>query len=143
MTARELSQIYWVNKEIAMWQQELDRLENNSKVKGAELTGVVQQSDVEGSKVENQTVRQEMIREEILELKKKAEHEQSRLRKYIKEIDDSLVRQIIEYKYVQCLTWEETASKIGGENSGESLRKALQRYMKRTETACTGRGYRQ
>ena len=131
MTKDELSQIYWLNKEIIMWQQELDRLESQSKTKGAEFADVPQHGGRTGSKVESQAVRPEIIREEILGLKQKAEQELSKLRQYINGIDDSLVRQIIEYKYAQRLTWEETAARIGGVNSGESLRKTLQRFLRK------------
>ena len=131
MTTQELSQIYWLNKEIIMWQKELDRLENQSKVKGAEITDVPQHGSRARSKVESQVLHLEMLREEILTLKQTAEQELSILRQYIKEIDDSLVRQIIEYKYAQRLTWEETAARIGGANSKESLRKTLQRFLKK------------
>lgn len=131
MTTQELSQIYWLSKEIIMWQQELDRLESQSKAKGPEITDAPQHGSRTGSKVENQAVRPEIIREEILALKQKAEKELSRLRQYINGIDDSLIRQIIEYKYAEHLSWEDTAAKIGGANSKESLRKTLQRFLKR------------
>lgn len=131
MTTQELSQIYWLNKEIIMWQQELDRLENQSKAKGPEITDMPQHGSRVKSKVEKQALHPEMIREEILVLKEKAEQELSNLRQYINGIDDSLVRQIIEYKYAQRLTWEDTAARIGGVNSGESLRKTLQRFLRK------------
>lgn len=135
MTTQKLSQVYWLNKEIAMWQKELERLENQSMAKAPELSDVPQNGSREGSRVESQAVRPEIIREEILALKKKAEQELSRLLQYINGIDDSLVRQIIEYKYAQRLTWEETAARIGGANTKESLRKILQRYLKNNEYA--------
>ena len=135
MTTQELSQIYWLNKEIIMWQQELERLENQSKAKGVELVDAPQYVSRAGSKVESQAVRPEIIREEIMMLKQKAEQELSQIRQYINVIDDSLVRQIIEYKYAQHLTWEETAAKIGGTNTKESLRKILQRYIKNKQCA--------
>lgn len=135
MTTQKLSQIYWLNKEIIMWKQELERLENQSMAKAPELSDVPQNGSRTRSKVENQALHPEMLKEEILALKEKAEQELSNLRQYIKEIDDSLVRQIIEYKYAQRLTWEETAARIGGANTKESLRKILQRYLKNNECA--------
>ena len=38
VTKEELKQIYYINKEIKMWQKELDRLECKSLVKGQEIT---------------------------------------------------------------------------------------------------------
>ena len=94
LAAQELSQIYWLNKEIAMWQKELERLENQSMAKAPELSAVVQHGSRARSKVENLALNPEMLMEEILALKEKSEQELSNIRQYIKEIDDSLVRQI-------------------------------------------------
>lgn len=131
LTVQELSKIYWLNKEIDMWQKELERLENQSMAKTLDLSELPQHGNRAKSKVENQVLHPEMLREEILALKERAEQELSTLRRYIKEIDDSLVRQIIEYKYAQRLSWEDTAAKIGGANTKESLRKILQRFLKK------------
>lgn len=40
MTKEELSQIYYLNKEIKIWQKELERLECQSLLKGHQLTGM-------------------------------------------------------------------------------------------------------
>ena len=40
LTKEELKQIYYINKEIKMWQRELDAIECKSLIKGQVLTGM-------------------------------------------------------------------------------------------------------
>ena len=51
--------------------------------------------------------------------------------RYIADIDDSLVRQIVKYRYEELFSWEEVAAKIGGGNKVGSLQKSLYRYLKK------------
>lgn len=50
--------------------------------------------------------------------------------KFIDSIDDSLIRQIITLRYIDGLTWNEVAARIGGNNTAESVRKAAERFLK-------------
>lgn len=51
------------------------------------------------------------------------------IEKYIQNIDDSYVRLIIKYKYIDCNSWERTAVLIGGGNTKSSVRMAVKRYL--------------
>ena len=131
MTKEELSQIHWLRKEIAMWQQKLDRLENQSLIKGQQITGMPSGGRKTTSKVEDHVVKQEEIREYIRELRDRAVREEVRILEYIKGIEDVFIRQIIQYRFVELKSWKEVAASMGGENTSESVRKALQRFMKK------------
>lgn len=50
--------------------------------------------------------------------------------KYIDGIEDSITRQAIMLKYVNGLSWTQTAAHIGGGNTAEGLRKRVQRFFK-------------
>lgn len=131
MTKKELSQLYWLNKEIAMWQQKLERMEEKSTIKGKQITGIPSGGSRETSKVEEQVIRREEIKKKIAEQQNKAEKEQARLLEYITGIEDSLLRQIIQYRFVELKSWKEVAWRIGGDNTAESVRKTVQRFLKR------------
>ena len=66
---------------------------------------------------------------------KKCFFELNRLTEYIQEVNDPLVRQIMTYRYIHGFNWEKTAINVGGQNSPESLRKQLYRYLKK-EKSC-------
>ena len=55
----------------------------------------------------------------------------NRIMRYVAEIDDSLMRQIITYRHIDLMTWRDIAQKIGGGNSEDSLRMAYKRYLER------------
>lgn len=48
----------------------------------------------------------------------------------IQSIDDSLIRQIIRYKYIDGLKFWQVAQKIGGGNTEASVKMALNRFFK-------------
>lgn len=49
---------------------------------------------------------------------------------FINSIPDPLVRLITSLRYVNGLEWEQVALHIGGGNTGESVRKTCERYLK-------------
>ena len=58
-------------------------------------------------------------------------YERSRLERYISSIDDSLLRQIFTYRFVNGLPWRQVAACIGGGNTEDGCRKAVKRYLER------------
>lgn len=55
------------------------------------------------------------------------------IEKFIQNIDDSYVRLIIKYKYIDCHSWARVAVLIGGGNTKDSVRMAVKRYLSSTE----------
>lgn len=51
--------------------------------------------------------------------------------KYIDGVEDSLVRQALQLRYIEGKTWDEVAKHIGGGNSSDSVRKAVSRYLRK------------
>lgn len=48
---------------------------------------------------------------------------------YIQSIDDSRIRRIIRYRFIDNLTWVQVAIKMGGKTTEESARKEFERYF--------------
>ena len=130
MTKEELSQIYWLRKEIAMWQQKLDRLEHQSLIKGQQITGMPSGGSRTVSKIEDHAVKTEELRERIRELKGRAVREEAKILEYIKGVEDVFVRQIIQYRFIENLSWNTVAKKIGG-TTPDAVRMALDRHLKK------------
>lgn len=49
---------------------------------------------------------------------------------WLQGIADSRTRLIFTYRFVDCLTWNEVADKIGGNNTDDSVKKICYRYLK-------------
>ena len=129
MTLKELSQLYYLNREIEMDQRRLRELESKALPGAQVVTGVSHGSgtaDIVGR-----------YAAEIADLRSiiEAKHQQClcerrRLERYIADIDDSFLRQIFTYRFVSGLPWGQVAACIGGGNTADSVRVACYRYIK-------------
>lgn len=128
MTKEELKQIYYLNKEIKMWQRELDRLQCKSLVKGQEITGMPHVPGI-SDKVGDIATEIKYIEDIIKGLLARIQIERRRIMEYIDNIDDSLLRQIIFLRNVSCMSWNQIAKEIGN-NTEDSVRKMYDRFIK-------------
>lgn len=55
--------------------------------------------------------------------------EYAKLNEFVNEIDDPLVQQIILYRYADGLRWCQIAERIGGDNTADSVRRIVERYL--------------
>lgn len=128
MTKAELEQIYYLNRELKMWETELERVRCKS------LVGSPLPSNSHGSGVSNKVADRA---ERIIELENRIiakRDEIQRLRdeavEYIYSISDSLTRQIIYYRCVSLMSWRRVAYEVGGNNTEESVRQIYSRFMR-------------
>ena len=112
MTKEELKQIYYLNKEIKMWQRELDRLQCKSLIGGQSLDGMPKGSGM-SDKVADLAIEKEEIREIINGKLAEIQVQRKRIMNYINGIEDSLLRQIMFLRNVSCMTWRQIANELG------------------------------
>lgn len=98
--------------------QEVERMRNN---------GIITHMD---NYIEKQVLKAEYI-DRLNELEYNLVKKTVEIENYISEIPDSFIRQIIRYKYVDGLSWERTARKMGGYNTRDSIRMLVKRYFKK------------
>lgn len=112
MTKHELAQIYWLNKEIKMWTDELRSVEEQSHAKGQVMTGMPGSKRISDKVGDHATLLADIRR--IIE-GKLAEVQLQRLviMKYIDSIDDSVIRQIVSRRCISCQRWGEIADELG------------------------------
>ncbi|MCH5192155.1 MAG: hypothetical protein J1F23_08340 [Oscillospiraceae bacterium] len=130
MTIKELSQLYYLDREIEMDKERLKKLRTlASSPSGPSLTGMPR-----GGSYEN---RIERYMAEIVDLEAiisakvtQCLHERSRIERYIADIPDSLTRQIFTLRFVNGLNCAQTALSIGGGNTEVSVRQRVYRYLK-------------
>ena len=85
------------------------------------ITGV----DYESYRRKTKRLRRELQRraEELIDLV-------AEINRYVENIDDSLIRQIIILRHVNGLTWEQVAASIGGNNTADSVRMMHDRFLR-------------
>lgn len=128
MTLKELSQLYYLNREIEMDKRRLQELEVKAVSSTASLSGMPH-----GTGVSDRVGR---YAADIVDLKGIIEaklqqciYERNRLERYIATIDDSLTRQIFTYRFINGLPWEQVAACIGGDNNAGSVRMICYRHL--------------
>lgn len=129
MTLKELSQLYYLKREIAHNYNRLKELESKlSSPSSSSLSGMPR-SRIYGNKIEDAVA-------DIIELKaildaqqKQCLYECNRIEQYIANIKDSFTRQIFTFRFVNGLSWRQVAVSTGGGNTEDSVKKICYRYI--------------
>lgn len=127
LTKDELKQIYYINKEIQMWQRELEKIRSQGLVKSPTISDMPkggQKFDI--SDYVSAIADYEAV---IRGLLAKVQIQRKKILEYIEGVDDSLMKQIIFYRCVSCMTWQEVANAVGGNNTENSVKKAYSRFL--------------
>lgn len=128
VTSKELSQLYYLNQEINMDKKRLQELEFMAVSISSNLSGMPRSPGV-SDKVGRYAAEIADLKGIIEARHQQCLYERSRLERYIADIDDSLLRQIFTYRFVNGLGWKQVAACIGGGNTVDGCRKAVRRYL--------------
>jgi hypothetical protein len=130
MTKKELSQLYWLKREIADQQRRIEELEGKATSGTAYITGMPRSPNIMDRLAD--------FASEIADLKmlielnlKKCVHEYNRLRRYINGIEDGYTRQIFTLRFIDDLSWLQVALRVGGNNTSDSVRMVVDRHLSR------------
>jgi len=131
MTKNELSQLYWLGREIKEQQRRLIELETLATSCTSRITGMPH-----GRGVSNRLA--EYVAE-IADLRglidlnlKKCFYELNRLTRYISDIEDSQIRQILSLRYINGLSWQRIAFLIG-EHDEQYPRRKHNAFLKKVK----------
>lgn len=132
MTLKELSQLYYLNREIERDKQRLEALRSKStSLSGQSLTGMPSGTSIDGSSIDRY-IAEIVDLEAIISAKiTQCLHERNRLERYIADIPDSLTRQIFTLRFINGLSWVQVAWHLGGYNTADSVRMTCNRYIER------------
>ena len=127
LTREELEQIYYLSRELKMWEDELSRIRARSLVQSpsgnsSHGSGVSDKVAQRGERVVELENRIQAKRDEIQVLRDRAVQ-------YIQSIPDSLTRMIVYYRCVSLFGWRRVAYEVGGNNTEESVRKIYTRFF--------------
>ena len=129
MTKKELSQLYYLKKEIKEQQKRLSELEALATSCTAKITGIPNGNGI-SDKIANYAT-------EIADLKslldlnlKKCFYELNRLDRFISNVNDSEMRIILTLRYSQGLSWQQIAQNMGVLGDGSTERKKHNRFLK-------------
>lgn len=131
MTIDELMQVYYLNKEITAWKEELERIRSTwagtSMCTGTGIRGKGRHSDKVAQTAVSIAQTEQKIRKKLIEL----ESMRSKVTNYILGIDDCQTRLIFKLRCLDLLNWNDVADEVGGMNSEDSVKKRFYRYLKK------------
>lgn len=130
MTKKELKQLYFLRREIHNLESRKEVLESlaESTTKAPSPTAGVQGSGP-SDPVGQYSVELAAIKAQIDAMQIRCLIEERKINAFIEGIDDSFIRQLIIGRHVKLLSWEDVADSIGAGTSGESCRKACERFL--------------
>ena len=128
MTLKELSQLYYLNREIEQDELRLQELQARATQVTQQTSGMPRGGG-DQQKIERYVADIIDLKAIIAAKQQQCIHEQSRLERYIADIPDSLTRQIFQLRFISGLNWVQVAFSVGGGNTEEGVRKRVYRYM--------------
>ena len=132
MTLKELSQLYYLNREIERDQERLEELRAKASAPGASNYDGMPKSPSFENRLERY-IAEIVDLEAIIQAKiTQCLHERNRLERYIAEIPDSLTRQIFQLRFINGLPWVQIAFSVGGNNTEASVKMTCYRYIKKS-----------
>ena len=124
-----------INIRIQKLQAKLKAINEMGNIKDAVKGGAsgLQTFHVEGFPVAEEDETKYLLQKNIRileERKAKAAELVVEVESYINTIDDSRMRRMITYRYIDYMSWLEVAGKMGKEYTEESCRKQIERFLK-------------
>ena len=132
MTKKELSQYYWLEKEIKDDEERLRILREQATAPQAQhLTGMPYSSDGDKDKIGKATAEIVDLQAIIAAKQIQCIHEKQRIERFITEIPDSKIRMIFMLRCIDMKSWQEVADVMGGRMTGDNARQIYSQYLKK------------
>jgi hypothetical protein len=131
MTKQELSQLYYLNREIEQLKNRIVELECVATSTSSRITGMPHASGI-SDKVGKYAAEIADLKE-LLDLNlKKCFYELNRLNRYIESIENSEMRMILSLRYINGLSWQQVAFSIG-EHDEQYPRRKHNKFLKQSK----------
>ena len=132
MTKRELMQLYYLEKEIRALENRIEELEREIENCTRILTDMPKNRNRNNKIAE---IAAEIVDvKRLLDLKKQERiYMRNRILRYIQAIDNCEVRLIIEYRFIDRLSWQQVANRMGGYATAASVRMIANRFLRENQ----------
>ena len=129
MTLKELSQVYYLDRIIEHDRDEIRRLEEKLNGGSPSLTGMPHASGVHdkiGENVPELVDRKRILEKRMIRFTAAKQH----VMDWIDAIEDPQVHILMTLRFLDLMTWQGVADAVGGNNTEDSVKKIVYRYLK-------------
>lgn len=131
MTRKDLEKVYFLKRELKMWEKRLEELyadisQDTVSPDGMPYSKTNKVSSPTESKAIQIADHIDLIRGKQAEIRMAIREVEA----FIVGIEDPLIRQIVELRCAFCMTWEEVADRVGNKNTAENVRQMYHRFLK-------------
>ena len=131
MTRKDLEKVYFLKRELKMWEKRLEELYADISQDTISPDGMpYSKTNKVGSPTESKAIQIadhiDLIRGKQAEIRMAIREVEA----FIVGIEDPLIRQIVELRCAFCMTWEEVADRVGNKNTAENVRQMYHRFLK-------------
>ncbi len=134
MTKKELSQYYWLEKEIKDDEERLKILSEQAATPHAQhLTGMPHGSNAVIDKIGEAAAEIVDLQAIIAAKQIQCIHEKQRVERFIMGIPDSMTRMIFTYRCIDGMSWQEVADNMGYRMTAGNARQIYYQYLKRAQ----------
>ena len=130
MTSRELKNLYYLKKEIKEQQRRIAELEAAATNCSTKITGLPSGKGI-SDKIGNYAAQIADLKALLDLILKKCFYELNRLDRFIQNVDDPLLRQILTCRFVNGYSWRRIAYTVGGNNTPDELRIKMVRFLQK------------
>ena len=130
MTRKNLEQIYYLSKQLEVWQRKLNDIQADVALSPRVLDGMpYSKTNSTGDPTQAKAIKlaevSKIVEGKIAEIK----YAIFEVEEYLAKIDDPLISQIIEFRCRDLMTWDGVAMMVGGNHTAESVRQIYHRYV--------------
>lgn len=131
MTRKDLEKVYFLKRELKMWEKRLEELYADISQDSVAADGMPHSvTNKVSSPTESKAIQIadhiDLIRGKQAEIRMAIREVEA----FIVGIEDPLIRQIVELRCAFCMTWEEVADRVGNKNTAENVRQMYHRFLK-------------
>lgn len=132
MTRKELSEIYYLDKELKRCERMLSNLIESSQIKAQTIDGMpIQHCNGTSDKVSETAIKVIAHADMVIEYKNKIKDKKMEIDKWIMSLDDFYLKQIVYYRCIELMDWEKVADMLGGGNTAAGCRMYFNRHIKK------------
>lgn len=131
MTRHDLEQIYYLKKELKIWQERLKELEADIAPPVKQITGMpFANTNEKHSPTEDKAIRLSEHKDIVKAKEKEVKRAIYKAEKFILTLEDSQMRIILELRCIGFWSWQRIADYMGEGYSSEGVRQTYSRFMK-------------